>query len=272
MSVHFAIFMVLFISSSCNPQKQPARFTLEAESLAKKDTIVPQKVTYEYDTDYIMGKFDPSKHVDFTIIPAKYRDAEVRYIRKDVLDGFIKMYNDARKDGVILVIRSATRNFENQKRIWESKWTGKTILEDGTNAAKDIKNNVDRARKILEYSSMPGTSRHHWGTDVDFNNFDNSWFEHGEGQKLYQWMVANAHKYGFCQTYTSMGSDRSTGYSEEKWHWTYMPISSEITKQAKMKITNEMIAGFLGAETAVNIDVLNNYILGISPSCISNKN
>ena len=50
-----------------------------------------------------------------------------------------------------------------------------------------------------------------------------------------------------------------------------MPVSVLITEQAKTKLTNEMIAGFLGAKTAKEIDVVKNYILGISPSCMKAK-
>jgi zinc D-Ala-D-Ala carboxypeptidase len=257
--------------TQCQGQKSSAIISANEISLTKKDTLFID-LGLEYDIDYMMGKFDPALHEDFTIIPPKYRDEDIRYIRKDVLVGFIKMYEAAEKQGYKLVIRSATRNFDNQKRIWENKWTGKTILEDGINAAKDIENDITRAKKILEYSSMPGTSRHHWGTDLDFNSFDNAWFETGEGLKLYQWLQTNAHLYGFCQPYTKMGSDRISGYFEEKWHWTYMPVSEKITQQAKLKIKNEMIKGFLGAETASAIDVLNNYILGISPSCLNISN
>jgi zinc D-Ala-D-Ala carboxypeptidase len=264
----YYVFLLLLITS-CNAQKSSAALTAIDVVNAQKDTIVAQLNRVEYSSEYIMGKFDPAIHPDFMIIPAKFRDEDIRYIRKDVMEGFIKMYDAAAKDGIKLVIRSATRNFENQKRIWENKWTGKTILEDGINAAKDIRDDLSRAKKILQYSSMPGTSRHHWGTDLDFNSFDNQWFESGEGLKLYQWMQTHAHKYGFCQTYTKIGTDRSTGYFEEKWHWTYMPVSEEITRQASYKIKNEMIQGFLGAETATQIDIVQNFILGISPSCIS---
>ena len=34
------------------------------------------------------------------------------------------MAEAAKKEGVILTIISATRNFESQKRIWENKWNG----------------------------------------------------------------------------------------------------------------------------------------------------
>jgi zinc D-Ala-D-Ala carboxypeptidase len=119
----------------------------------------------------------------------------------------------------------------------------------------------------LKYSSMPGTSRHHWGTDMDFNALTNEFFDKGKGKKIYTWLVANAHKYGFCQTYSAMGSDRTTGYQEERWHWSYTPISIRLTEIAKARIKDDMISGFLGSETALEIEVVEKYILGISPKC-----
>ena len=36
------------------------------------------------------------------------------------------------------------------------------------------------------------------------------------------WLVQNGASYGFCQPYTA---GRCAGYNEEKWHWSYMPLS-----------------------------------------------
>ena len=69
-----------------------------------------------------MGKFDPDAHADFESIPIQYADREGMYIRKDVFTAYKKMYEAAKKDGVNLQIRSATRNFFYQKGIWERKW------------------------------------------------------------------------------------------------------------------------------------------------------
>ena len=145
-----------------------------------------QKDSSVFDLNYITGRFDPSDHPDFMEIPPLYRDGQVRYVRRDVFSAFKKMYDAALKDGVRLRIISATRNFDSQKRIWENKWMGKTRIENGTDASKAFPEPGERALKILEYSSMPGTSRHHWGTDLDFNALNNSWFEKGEGLKMYQ--------------------------------------------------------------------------------------
>ncbi len=216
--------------------------------------------------EYIRGQFDPSKHKDFISIPDQYASRSGLYLRREALSDFIKMYNEAHGAGVSLIIKSATRNFDYQKGIWERKWHGQTLLE-GNVDARTISDPKERALKILLYSSMPSTSRHHWGTDIDLNSFDNSYFEKGRGKKEYTWLRENAHKFGFCQPYTSKENGR-TGYEEEKWHWTYLPISKGLTDYAERYLKNEDISGFAGAELAIDIDVVGNYILGIDPSCL----
>ncbi len=215
----------------------------------------------------IMGHFNPEKEEDFEVISKTYADREGLYMRKEAYRAFRDMYEAALKDGISLVIVSATRNFDYQKTIWEKKWTGKTILSSGENAATDFANDSLRARKILEYSSMPGTSRHHWGTDVDFNKLDNGWFESGEGLRLFQWLESNAERFGFCRPYTQKDIDRPEGYNEEKWHWSYSPLSEELTAYAAQYLNDSMIKKFQGAEAASSIEVVQNYVLGIHHSC-----
>jgi zinc D-Ala-D-Ala carboxypeptidase len=209
----------------------------------------PQTVT----ADYLMGKFDPATHADFVAIDKKYASKPDMCLRKETYEAFLKMAKAAEKDSIKLIILSATRNFDYQKNIWETKWKN---LKDATAEA--------RAKKILEYSAMPGASRHHWGTDIDLNNLSNPFFEKNGGKKIYDWLQKNAATYGFCQPYTA---GRPTGYKEEKWHWTYMPLSKDFTSIAGKYLKNEMITGFSGSETAVKLDIVNNYILGINQSC-----
>jgi LAS superfamily LD-carboxypeptidase LdcB len=222
----------------------------------------------EFDLDYIMGKFDPAKHPDFVKIDTKYADREGLYLRKDTYESFIKMWEAAKADGINLTIKSATRNFDYQKGIWERKWTGETKIESGKDASKVYPFGKDRALAILKYSSMPSTSRHHWGTDIDINNFENSYFEKGQGLKEYEWLTANAPEYGFCQVYSPKGDDRPYGYELENWHWSYLPVAKKLTQLAKEKMKDSMIEGFQGAEDAPEIGVVEKYILGINPVCM----
>ncbi len=257
------LFVVLLLLA-CQQQKVQDTVTeVQVEKKEKKQEPVFDFISLEY----IMGKFDPSKDKGFVAIPLKYSDREGMYMRKEAMKAFEEMNEAALKDGVKLVIRSAARNFDYQKGIWEKKWTGATKLSDGTNVATDIPSAKAKALKILEYSSMPGSSRHHWGTDIDFNSFENSWFESGEGLKLFNWLEANASKYGFGRPYSKKGSDRPHGYNEEKWHWSYLPIANSLTAFAERQLKNEMIQGFQGAETASEIDIVSKYVLGIHSSC-----
>lgn len=232
------------------------------------DTIVVEEaqdtIAIPLDLDYIMGRFDPSKHPDFTVIDAQYADRQGLYLRKDTYKAFLEMYEHALKDGIKLQIRSATRNFYSQKSIWEAKWTGERKIESGENLSLTTPDPKERALKILRYSSMPGSSRHHWGTDIDLNNLENDWFNEGEGLTMYNWLKAHAHEHGFCQTYTA---GRPYGYFEERWHWSYTPVSSKLTAYAKAHLKNEMINGFLGCESAPMIDVVKHYVLGINEAC-----
>ncbi len=245
--------------------------TVEAATVPKG--IVPKETKEElpqdtFSLDYVMGKFDPSKHPDFVRIESKYADREGLFLRKDAYNSFKKMHAAAQADGIKLVIRSATRNFNSQKRIWEAKWTGQRKVENGENLAKTTPIARERALKILRYSSMPSTSRHHWGTDIDLNAFTNDYFEKGDGKKLYEWLQANGSLYGYCQPYTAKNDARPDGYNEEKWHWSYIPIAKQLSRKAEKALQNEAITGFKGAESATEIDVVRKYVLGINKGCL----
>ncbi|MCF6189917.1 MAG: M15 family metallopeptidase [Cocleimonas sp.] len=207
--------------------------------------------------DYLTGRFNPTKHKAFVKVPSRYASRSGFYLRKEAFESFKKMHEAARKDGVKLVIRSATRNFDYQKGIWERKW----------HAQKKSRSAKNKALNILQLSSMPSTSRHHWGTEVDLNSFSNSWFEHDQGLKLFRWMENNAANYGFHRPYTKKDNTRPYGYNEEKWHWSYTPLSIAMTRDAAKVLTDSKITGFSGSKTAVEIGVVEKYILGVHESC-----
>lgn len=269
---------VLLLACSPTPSTQQETATTTTDSstveVVAPDTLMKAEekrstvIDSSFTLDYLRGKFVPSKHPDFIKIPRAYTDKEqTYYLRKDVWEAYKEMADSAKVDGVELVIRSATRNFARQKTIWEGKWTGKRLINGNENAASKYPIAKERALQILLYSSMPGTSRHHWGTDIDLNNFNNSWFEKGKGLKLYKWLEANAATYGFCQPYSPKGDERPYGYEEEKWHWSYVPIAQQLTALAQTQLKDEDINGFEGADSAVDIGVVEKYILGVSKAC-----
>jgi len=221
-----------------------------------------------YPLTYLMGQFEPAEHPDFVEIDIQYADRAGLYLHKDTYEAFKKMHSAAAADGINLLIRSATRNFQSQKTIWEAKWNGSRKIENGLDASIAYPDPKVRALKILEYSSMPSTSRHHWGSDIDLNNFTNEWFTHGEGLKIYQWLQTHAARYGFCQPYTPKDALRPSGYNEERWHWSYLPLAQPLTEQARRQLHNQQIKGFQGAAVATDIQVVQNYVLGINEDCL----
>lgn len=243
-------------------QKKIDRLILEQERIKKEAAEKIQK------KKYLMGKFDPAQREDFVLIPREYTNVENEmYLRKETLNAFLKMRTATDLDKIELNIASAARNFDYQKNIWNNKWTGFTLV-DGKNLAESIPNELERFKKILEYSAAPGASRHHWGTDIDINNANPQYFETAEGKKVYEWLAKNAYRFSFCQPYNLKGALRSTGYNEEKWHWSYLPLAKIFTQEYKNLIKEENINGFLGDENVIEQDLINDYALGINPYCI----
>lgn len=209
--------------------------------------------------DMLMGKFSPEGHDDFVLVNAPYTAKQGMYMRKAAFEAFANMWRAAKKDDISLLIISSTRTFEQQKVIWEGKW-GKF--------AQQYPDDAQRALKILEYSSMPGSSRHHWGTDIDLNDLNNEAFEgKGKHRKVYEWLVAHAHEYGFGQPYTPKGPERPYGYNEEKWHWSYLPLAKSYLADYTAQIDDGKIAGFKGADTAKAIQITQRYVGGVAQAC-----
>ncbi len=266
---YFVMLSFALSTAGCQPAARPAEETpataVPVEKPAADRATLPVEEP-EFTIEYLTGKFDPAKHPDFVRIAPPYADNNERFLRRDVYDAFRQMHAAALKDGVKLTIISATRNFEAQKAIWEAKWTGVRLV-DGADLSKTVPDPRQRALKILEYSSMPGSSRHHWGTDIDLNNLNDAHFLSGEGKKTYEWLRAHAHEYGFCQPYSPKSEARPHGYNEEKWHWSYLPVSQKLTRLAREKLKDDMLTGFAGAETAQSIGVVEKYVLGINREC-----
>lgn len=264
----FAIFTLAAVVTACITKEGQSNSETISDTTriiaVLQDTL--EEVESYLSKDYLMGKFDPSKHEDFSRIEDIHTNKKDIYMRTDAYEAFKQMTDSAALDGIYFKIVSATRPFNYQKGIWERKWNGVTKVS-GKDLTKSHPGFMQRAVKILEYSSMPGTSRHHWGTDIDLNNLENDYFESGKGLKEYEWLVEHAGSFGFCQVYSEKGADRPYGYNLEKWHWSYLPVASKLTNFAKTKMNNRDIKGFAGDNTTDSIDVLNKYILGINPNC-----
>lgn len=215
----------------------------------------------------LLGKKPTSENDLLVSVDAQLANRTGMLMHKKAYQAFKEMKNAALQDHVELIIISAFRGFDHQKRIWENKWNGRQMLYGNINA-RDISSDIERAREILRFSSMPGTSRHHWGTDIDLNSLNNKYFESGKGQQVYDWLKQNAHEFGFCQPYTQIDASRDGGYEEEKWHWSYMPIAKVYLNTYVDSVNYSHITGFDGWETASEVKVIEQYVLKINNQCM----
>jgi len=176
----------------------------------------------------ICNEFYSQATVDLDVIIGKSQSNLVGdSIRLEVntYKAFKKMEAAAKRDGIYLKIVSAYRGFERQKLIWNNKY------EKFTN---DFSLEPEKAiSEIIRFSTVPGTSRHHWGTDIDIidGNFpyeenvlvSEKFEKDGLFYKLKNWLDNNSENFGFYLTYTN--DKNRKGFEFEPWHYSYKPVS-----------------------------------------------
>lgn len=221
--------------------------------------------------DYLTGRFDPAKHQDFVELNSMgvKTNGRKHYLRRDTAKALKRMMDafSQQNPSIPLYITSSTRNYNVQRYIWNAKFTGKRKV-DGKSLNKSEPDIYKRVLKILTYSSMPGTSRHHWGTDFDFNTLLNSYYKKGEGKIIYQWLTENGSKYGFYEVYTA---GRNDGYNDEMWHWSYRPVSQKLVRRWEALFAGNTAyfakkGSFGGSEYASELAL--RYVTSINPKCL----
>ncbi|PHR69358.1 MAG: D-alanyl-D-alanine carboxypeptidase [Lutibacter sp.] len=172
----------------------------------------------EYTLDELIGKGSPEFY------------GEGYQLQKEAYDAFLLMKAEALISGIDIEIVSSYRSFEHQKRIWTRKYM--KFISEGLTPSETID-------KIIEYSTIPGTSRHHWGTDVDIIDGSkkapknvlnsNNFLDNNVYSELRIWLEENANKFGFYLVYTNDTSRK--GFKYEPWHYSYKPLSKPMLKQ-----------------------------------------
>ena len=123
--------------------------------------------------------------------------------KKEVYDHYVSMWNDANEQGLVLLVNSSYRTFEEQQEQY------------------DMSND--------DYASRPGYSEHQTGLALDIvsdgvqgNEFENT--------DEFKWLQENAHKYGFILRYPK-DKEYITGYNYESWHYRY--VGEELATKVK---------------------------------------
>ena len=192
-------------------------------------------------------------------------------LEKNTFIAMEKMRKAALLDGIKIKVVSGFRDFERQKQIWNrkfKKFTTENNLSD-----------LDAIKEIIRFSTIPGTSRHHWGTEIDIIDEDfknekkllisNKYEEGGIFEKLKKWMDNNSQKFGFYLTYDN--NINRKGFEYEPWHYSYLPESKRYLKSFLKIDIVEIISKVdiegkeLFKEKFIS-DYINNNILEINPN------
>ena len=165
-----------------------------------------------------------AQHSDLDLVLGKKAPELINNMQVEVYEAFDRMRAAAAKKGIEMKVVSAYRSYNRQREIWNAKY--KAFTQEGLEPKDAIK-------KIITYSTLPGTSRHHWGTDIDIIDNANpqsgdvllteKFYDNGPSSALREWMNDNAADYGFFEVYTN--NPNRKGFAHEPWHYTYHPLS-----------------------------------------------
>ena len=216
-----------------------------------------------------VSMYTSAQNIDPLLVLGKTSPPLVGSMQEEVYEAYELMRQAAAKEGIDIKVVSAHRSYNRQREIWNAKY--KTLTLQGLPAK-------DAIQEIITYSTLPGTSRHHWGTDIDIIDNANpqsgdvllaeKFYGDGPSSALRSWMNQNAADYGFLEVYTDHPNRK--GFAHEPWHYTYHYLSKAyleiLTNHAISEIAkDEQLLGreFLDAEFFKNYTAEN--LLDINP-------
>ncbi len=148
-------------------------------------------------------------------LPEDYKIPELTQLRNDnAIDSRVypylqQMFDDARKDGINIMITSSYRTREEQQQIMDDK------IREFENQGMS---HEDAEEEAKQWVAVPGTSEHELGLCVDISSGDKNT---QNPTIIWDWLHKNASKYGFVQRYPEDKTD-ITGISNEPWHYRYV--------------------------------------------------
>ena len=165
---------------------------------------------------------------------------EGQQLLPEVAQAFQALQADAAGAGFDLAIASSYRSYQRQLLIFNGKAGGQRPVHDDLGQPVPMQDLAPREQllAILRFSALPGTSRHHWGTDLDV--FDRAAVPGdyqlqlspqevapgGVFDALHCWLderMARNDSHGFFRPYAR---DRG-GVAPERWHLSYAPIAAD---------------------------------------------
>ncbi|MDQ7990540.1 MAG: M15 family metallopeptidase [Candidatus Dactylopiibacterium sp.] len=177
-------------------------------------------------------------------------------------EALLALHAAAAQAGIDLAVASAWRGFVDQARIWQAKWRGERPLYDAHGQPLDYAalDEAGRVAAILEWSALPGASRHHWGSEFDVYDraalpegyrlqlLPAEYAPDGPFARLSAWLDAHMAAFGFFRPYDA----ERGGMHVEPWHLSFAPVSLPALPRLTPALMAHALSGSeLGGEALV---------------------
>ena len=173
--------------------------------------------------------------------------AQGMWAHQKASNAFTALSRRATTAGFDLRVASAFRGYGRQLDIVNAKWLGHrpVLNEEGLGLHRAALSDSDWLAAILRFSALPGTSRHHWGTDFDIWDRSTvtedyvpqllaSEYQHeGVFAEMSAWLddqISADNAEGFYKPYAV---DRG-GVAPEPWHISYRPVAEGYQRQLSL--------------------------------------
>lgn len=189
-------------------------------------------------------------------------------LHQDVIEPWQRLCIEAEKAGFELTLASGYRSFERQLWIWNRKYMGFRPVMDDAGCPLDLSqaSPIEKIRRILRWSALPGASRHHWGTDMDIYDraavqedyqlqlLPAEYSRGGPFAPMIEWLEGYIRqtKCGFFFPYTQ---DRG-GVMPEPWHLSYRPVAKPLQQGWSLAALTEKLQRSNIADKQVVLDHL----------------
>jgi hypothetical protein len=145
---------------------------------------------------------------------------------------------------------SGFRSFQHQANIATGK-LGLQALFRSVNTDEQIKEAI---LNVMRTISVPGFSRHHWGTEIDVVSATAShWVGSRRFVLLIPFLRDEAARFGFFHPYSDQRPNSTLPhYENEPWHLSYWPIANVLQQEWADRFTGDVLNNLI-SETARNI-------------------
>ena len=195
-------------------------------------------------------------------------------------DALLRLAREAASYDIDLVVASGFRDFQRQLAIWNGKFRGERPLLDRDSLPMDVRTMDEEAivRAILEWSALPGASRHHWGSEVDV--YDRAalaadqrpqlvvaeYVRDGAFARLVAFLADKAPQYGFFVPYDS----ERGGVKPEPWHLSYAPVSGPALPALTLEVLHAALVEvpICGAQVVQRLlpEIHERYVCRVAPA------